>query len=203
MTTLGKGFRQSNLMATKDSFLGLVKAYIQLNPTEEKLISSSLRPKFLKKGELLLQTGQYNSLVSFLDKGLLRSFYYDESGNEITAGFFQEGKICTDLNSFVSGGHSERSIEALMDCHLQILDFGKLAILREEIAGWQNFEKNYIANLLLQKVNFQREMARKNKTEAYDMFIQTYRQAALFAPQNQIASFLGISPFTLSRIKNR
>lgn len=190
-------------MPAKEKLIEIIRNFVSLTRAEQALITECLSPKTLNKGDFLLKKGDTNYLVGFLDEGLMRSFYLEEDGSEITSGFFQEGNICTDLNSYVSGTKSERNIEALTMCQLLILHLDDLAMLRKKIPTWNEFEQNYITRLLLQKVNFQREMANKSTTEAYDLFTQTYRQAALFAPRYQIASFLGISPFTLSRLKNR
>ncbi|MCI4669563.1 MAG: Crp/Fnr family transcriptional regulator [Bacteroidia bacterium] len=190
-------------MNGKENLIEIIEKYIKLKEAEKNLIRESLKPLFLKKGSLLLEKGSHITPVGFLESGLMRSFYWNEEGDEITSGFFLEGKICTDLNSFQKGGKNERSVEALMDCQLWILDQFDIHKLQSELENWPYFEQRYIADLLLQKVNFQREMSRANTAESYELFLRTYKQAALFAPRYQIASFLGISPFTLSRISNR
>ncbi|MEO0895649.1 MAG: Crp/Fnr family transcriptional regulator [Bacteroidota bacterium] len=190
-------------MTPQEKIIEKARAYIKLSSAEELLIIKSFQRLDLKKGEFLLEMDRENDKVSYLESGLLRSYYDDEEGKEITSGFFQEDSFCTDLMSFQSGGKSKRSIEALLDCELYFLSKSNLTLIRRQVSEWLLFEQHYIANLLLGKVNFQRELANSNTQEAYERFNEQYNQAARFAPRYQIASFLGISPFTLSRISNR
>ncbi len=188
-------------MASKEKVIDKILPYISLGPSDQQLLEDHLVPQQLKKGSFLMRSGDQNNSICFVEAGLLRSFYYDEEGNEITAGFFEENSFCTDLHSFRTGIRSQRSIEAIQDCQLLLLDRKAQRILLERIEHWAYFEQNYISSLLLEKVNFQRKLANSSAQEAYRLFLDKYNQAALYAPRYQIASFLGISPFTLSRLK--
>jgi hypothetical protein len=88
-----------------------------------------------------------------------------------------------------------------MDCEILLINETAQNELINNIENWALFEQNYIAKLLTAKVAFQGQLNKSNSTEAYNLFIDTYDQAARYAPKYQIASFLGISPFTLSRLK--
>ena len=190
-------------MSSTEQLLQIILRHISLSPAQRQLIEDSLTPKTLKKGETLLQQGAPNRVIGYLVAGLMRSFYYDPEGEEIMAGFFQEGSFCTDLHSFQASAKSERTIQALVDCKLLILSSTDRAKLLMLINEWTYFEQRHIAELLLQKVTFQRELSNGTAPEAYELFLKHYGQAARYAPRYQIASFLGMSPYTLSRIGNR
>jgi CRP-like cAMP-binding protein len=188
-------------MSPKEKVIQIVLDYIALQPADIKLIEDSLQPVKLKKGSFFIREGMKNCVMCYLDKGLMRSFYIDEEGNEHTTGFYQENAFCTDLYSFRTNKNSQRSIEALMDCEILLINETAQNELINNIENWALFEQNYIAKLLTAKVAFQGQLNKSNSTEAYNLFIDTYDQAARYAPKYQIASFLGISPFTLSRLK--
>ena len=88
-----------------------------------------------------------------------------------------------------------------MPCELLVFDWASLDRLRMLIPNWNQFEQTYLSKVMLDKIHFQRDMANSSAAEAYAHFLKQYPQAAKFAPRNQIASFLGISHYTLSRIK--
>lgn len=182
--------------------LAIIHQKISLSDSDQALILSHFREQHLVKGSLFLKAGITNRNLGFLVSGLMRSFHVDEKGNEHTTGFMQEGKFCTDLNSFRTGGLSERNIEVLVDADLLVLSVGSLQIFRKEVKDWMHLESEYLSQVLMDKIQFQQKIKSLDARKSYDLFLETYKQAALFAPQQQIASFLGISPFTLSRIRN-
>ncbi|WP_093667702.1 hypothetical protein [Tenacibaculum sp. MAR_2009_124] len=69
------------------------------------------------------------------------------------------------------------------------------------ILHWGLFETKYFEKILKDKINFQRELTQSSKKEALQLFMEEYPQSAKFAPRQNIASFLGMTPYTLSRIK--
>ncbi len=188
-------------MPSIEKVIDKILPYISLGPEDQKLLEGHLVPQRLKKGGFLMRSGEQNQAICYIQSGLMRSYYYDEEGKEITSGFFQENSFCTDLNSFRTGVRSQRLIEAIQDCQILVLNKIAQNTLLDRIEHWAYFEQNYISNLLLEKVNFQRKLANSTAQEAYQLFLERYDQAALYAPRYQIASFLGISPFTLSRLK--
>lgn len=188
-------------MSVKAIVIEKILPYISLGSADQQLLEDSLLPMQFRKGSFLMREGEQNKAICFIVEGLMRSFYYDEEGREITAGFFQQNSFCTDLHSFRTGIRSQRSIEAIQDCQVLMIDKTAQNVLLQQIEHWAYFEQNYISNLLLEKVNFQRKLASSTAQEAYQLFLERYDQAALYAPRYQIASFLGISPFTLSRLK--
>jgi len=181
--------------------ISLIKQHHPLTSAEQHLITEAAIPKSLPKGGYLLRWGQQNTMIAFVVSGLLRAYYEDEAGQELTTGFLEAGLFCTDLTSFQNRGASERNIEALMPCELLVFDWTSLDRLRMLIPGCNQFEQNYLSKVLLDKIHFQRDMVNSSASEAYQRFLKQYPQAAKFAPRNQIASFLGISHYTLSRIR--
>ncbi len=165
------------------------------------LIEENCSINTYSKGEPFLKAGSRNTILGFLQKGLFRSYYIDIEGKEITTAFIEEGTFFTDLNSFSNKSISKRTIEAIENSQVFFFTEKQQEILREKIESWKEFEKLYYGKILKRKVNFQRELTQSNVTEGYRLFSEEYKQAVKYAPRKQIASFLGISPYTLSRIK--
>ncbi len=188
-------------MDEKDQVVQAVLRMVPLGEEEVEFVRARLISRPLKKGAHYFTMGFKNDGVGYLLKGLLRSYYYDEAGAEITAGFIEPGAFFADKYSFQTDQPSERTIEALTDCQVWGLSEESLVEIRHRIQQWRLMEQHYLTELLKRKVNFQRKVVNSTTAEAYQHFRETYPVAAGFAPRYQIASFLGMSPFTLSRIK--
>jgi CRP-like cAMP-binding protein len=154
-----------------------------------------------KRQENFISIGQKNNVVGYLNKGLLRSYSYDDNGNEQTSAFIEQGVFFSELKSYQTQEPSERTIEAIEPSEIIIWKLNDIQSLREEIPNWQTFEFKYFEKILKDKVIFQRELTTRSKKEALELLINEYPQTAKYAPRQYIASFLGMSPYTLSRIK--
>ena len=184
-----------------ETIYSVIARHIPLSSSAQEFIGARLVPKTLHKGAHFLRAGEFNNKMAFLESGLLRSYYFDEEGREHTTRFVEVGGFFTDLDSFQQGSKSERSIEALLDCQILVIDKRSIQECQHEIESWDTFEKDYISNQLMKKIHFQRQVAQSNSQKAYETFLASYPGAARYAPRYQIASFLGLSPFSLSRIK--
>jgi CRP-like cAMP-binding protein len=155
----------------------------------------------LKRQENFISIGQIKNAVGYLKKGLLRSCFYDDNGNEHTTGFTEQGVFFSDLKSYQTQEPSARMIQAIEPSEIIIWNLNDIQSLRNEIPSFQVFESKYLEKVLRKKVNFQRELTIRTKKEALELLIKEYPQTAKFAPRKYIASFLGMTPYTLSRIK--
>jgi CRP-like cAMP-binding protein len=179
----------------------IVNSYTSITEEEFDAINQSLKLTLFSKNENFIEIGQKNKVLGFLEKGLLRSYYYDDNGNEITTAFIEENSFFTEINSYQTNNPSERIIEALESSYIYIFTEADIATFRKKISNWHIFERMYYEIILKEKVNFLRKLSSCSKKEAYQLFINTYSQSAKSAPRQYIASFLGMTPYTLSRIK--
>ena len=97
--------------------------------------------------------------------------------------------------------HPKVFIEALVDCDLYVFNRTSLDIIKKEIPEWASFEQIYRAQISMCLLNFQRKIIHSSSIDSFTLFSKSYNQAFNSAPKKHIASFLGVSPFTLSRIK--
>ena len=179
----------------------IINNFTSITEDEFSHIEQKLKLTLFNRNENFIEIGQKNKVLGFLEKGLLRSYYYDDNGNEITTAFIEENAFFTELNSYQTDNPSERAIEALEPSNIYIFTEEDIVEFRKSINNWHIFERQYYELILKEKVNFQRKLTRSTKKEAYQLFIDSYSQSAKYAPRQYIASFLGMTPFTLSRIK--
>ena len=178
-----------------------ISKILKLDDNQIQLVKSHLVKNTLSKNDQFLNSDSRNDKIGFIEKGLLRSYSYDDAGNEITHDFFQEGSFFTDLNSYFNNDLSKVSIEALVDCDLYVFNRTSLDIIKNKIPEWASFEQIYRAQISMCLLDFQRKIIHSSSSDSLTLFSKSYNQAFNYAPKKYIASFLGVSPFTLSRIK--
>ena len=171
-------------------------------------ISELARKDFIKcifekkvtKGTLILKQGEVCKYIYFLKKGFARGFYYHE-GKEFTLWFGVENDIIASMYSFVSQKNSFESIEILEDSIVYCLEYNQLQKLYK-----QHIEINLIGRLFTEKYYIrleERVMSLQFQTahERYNQIIKTNPQLIQRASLGHIASYLGITQETLSRIR--
>ncbi|MBB1193673.1 Crp/Fnr family transcriptional regulator [Flavobacterium sp. SOK18b] len=176
---------------------------VTLTPAEIELCKTFFIPKKLRKKQVLLQEGDVCIYNAFVEKGILRSYFLDEKGNEHTVQFAIEGWWITDLSSFLTNSHSIYTIEALEDSELLLLTTEAREALMDQIPMFERYQR-----LLLQNAYIANQ-ARINSTlteTAEEKFIKlgkAYPGIVQRVPQHMLASYLGFTAETLSRIRKQ
>jgi CRP-like cAMP-binding protein len=166
---------------------------------KEKL-ASLLRYKELSKKELLLRAGHICQHIFFIQKGLLRCFYF-KNDVEICSWFMREGDVMMSVESFFKQTTSYESIQALEDSELYYLGYREL----QEI--YRNFpEFNFIVRVLIERYYCLSErrlysIRMMRATERYEYLMEHHPELILRVPAKYIASYLGITAEMLSKIK--
>lgn len=159
------------------------------------------QPKKLRKKRFLLGEGDVCKYTAFVDKGVLRSFIIDEKGSEHILQFSLEGWWVSDLASFLTGEPTRYNIEALEDCELLLITKPSWDLLLEKLPAFERYFRILIENNLI--VTQRRLIAAFSDTaeEKYHKLIQNFPHILQRVPQHMIASYLGITRETLSRIR--
>lgn len=153
--------------------------------------------ELIKKGTLLQEVGQCPQVAYFVHKGLLRSFFVDEGGKEHTFMFAPEGWIIADLEASGFGNATRLAIEALEDSEVELrpmLD----RVLEGRDAENQFKLMHRRAGALQRRVLM---MMSTSALERYEFFLDTYPQLSGRISQKLIASYLGITPQALSKLR--
>ncbi len=174
---------------------------IQSKEEDFKLTIPILQKKSFKKGDIILQKGEICRESYFIVKGLVRSFQKLPNGNEKTYALSQENRLFTEHTSFISQTPAEDFLEAIEDTDVISFTYDDMIKVYKkshalESIGRQLSDMNFIATR-------KKLMALMNDDAStrYANFLKTYEKVLPRIPQNIIASYLGITPQSLSRLK--
>ena len=176
---------------------------IQLTEEEKLLSKSFFIPKKLRKKQYLLQEGDVCKYVAFVEKGILRQYKVDDKGNEHILQFAFEGWWIADHYSFLTGEPSLYNIDALEDCELLLLTKQAEEQLLEKLPKFERFFRLLLQNNLIATLQRLESSLSGTAEEKYNQLIQSCPTLAERIPQHMIASFLGITPETVSRIRKQ
>jgi CRP-like cAMP-binding protein len=186
-----------------DLILSNVSKHIQLTDEEISIFTSLLRPRKIRKRQYLLQAGDINQYENFVNKGCLRAYTVDEQGQEHIAMFGVEGWWISDLYSFLTGTPATQHIDALEDSEVFSIEKTDLEKLYEQVPKFNRFFLKLLQNAFV--AHQRRILASISQTaeDQYMDFIKRYPSIEQRVPQSQIASYLGLSPETISRIRRQ
>jgi CRP-like cAMP-binding protein len=185
-----------------DQILNNVKSIVKLSKIEEMALLQSLDYKQFKKNEIILQQGSICNSVMFINKGCIRYFYLKD-GEEITGQFFSENNWFTDYDSYLTNKPSEIIIQALEDCTIVFIQKTKLEQLYEKHVVFERLGRLLAENAFIGLRSRYKSSMLLSPEDRYKAFLKNRPEIAQRVAQHYIASFLGIKPQSLSRIRKR
>jgi CRP-like cAMP-binding protein len=171
-------------------------------PHFERLLNKII-VKEIPSGTTLLSEGDIATKLFLVINGCLRTYFIKESGIEITSQFFIEGQMVSSFESAMTGTPSRQYIAAIEDSiigFIQITNFKKM--ISESGHGMYHFNKYLIARLIFY-MNHHASFILDNPEKRYKKLLQDNPELVSRLPQQYIASYLGITPVSLSRIRTR
>jgi CRP-like cAMP-binding protein len=180
-----------------------VSKHVTLSEEEIKIFASLLLVKKLRKRQYLLQAGDICRYESFVTKGLLKAYTVDDQGDEHILMFGLEDWWISDLYSFLSESPSTMNIEALEDCELICIEKPALESLYQQIPKFERLMRILFQNAFVAQQQRILAAISQSAEERYASFIKKYPTLEQRIPQTLIASYLGMKPETLSRIRKQ
>lgn len=178
-----------------------LKTIADLNDEEIQILDSKLIPFSCRKNTLLLKQGHSCEYIYFIEKGFARGFY-NKNGKEATTWFARENEVITSMYSLITKRKSNESIEVLEDASLLRISYEELQALYK---AYPNL--NRLGRILTEK--YYVELEERTLSLQFDSALERYQQLITNQPYvlqraslGQIASFLGMSQITLSRIRS-
>jgi CRP-like cAMP-binding protein len=156
-----------------------------------------------KKGDKYVSEGEVPDSIAFVVSGLYKYYYIDRDGNEWVKHFTPENDFVASYAAFILRKPSLYSIEALEDSELLVLKYKDYMDGFEESIYWQNIARKFTERMYIIKELREGSFLKDTAEERYLQFNKDYPEIQKRLKQKDIASYLGIKPETLSRIKSR
>lgn len=182
--------------------LRILSNFANLDENETELIKASFKPYSLLKGDFFLKEATVCRNVGFLHKGLVRYFVHKD-GEESTFEFTSEGEFIGDYQSFRKASVSVQNIQAIEDCELLIIDYPNIQNIYNTTKNGNLIGRQIITHRFEIMVNQILEVYMQNHEDRYRSFIDKYYGLTQRIPQYLIASYVGVKPESLSRIRRR
>lgn len=172
-----------------------------LSDSDIEEIASNFKMKNLNATEHFLEVGQIAHEIGFITSGIVRIYKPDVNGNEITKYFFKENQFFVDLESYYAGTAASEAFQAVVGSEIYTIHKLKVNKLCENIPNFFIFLKTITEATLLNKIKDNDFLHFGSSKIKYLEFIKRYPMLALQVPQQYIASYLSITPQSLSRIR--
>jgi CRP-like cAMP-binding protein len=157
----------------------------------------------LCRGEHLLRAGDLPRSLAFVATGLLRLYYLDAEGREFTKSFCMEGEVVAAYSALLLGIPSRLSIEALEESRLLVVDYQAYQALAGGHPCWAAINQRRAEALFIKKEQREAALLLDDAETRYLQFLTDHPGLEARVRQHHIASYLGITPVALSRIRAR
>lgn len=184
-----------------DLIFSYFETFLILCTESKELIASYLEFETVKKNEFFWKAGQRCNKIYFVKSGIARLFFYNENGEEITVHFVNSNKFVTDVESLRTQTPSSVSCVAATDCEITVLTHSALEKFNKDVFEWHELIRKITEKSLFDKIKTRDRIFQKEAKQRYTSFLEQFPTIAGNVQASHIASYLGISQFTLSHIK--
>ena len=184
-------------------FFQALRSKVSFTDHELATIKTYLLPKKLRKKQYLLQEGDVCKFIAFVEKGTLRSYTIDEKGNEHIVQFAFEGWTISDLYSFLTSEPATYTIDAIEESELLLIN---KSAHEELLRTMHHYETYMFMQITSAYIALQRRMSStisQSIEERYSNLISICPTLTQRVPQHMIASYLGLTAETLSRLRKK
>jgi CRP/FNR family transcriptional regulator, anaerobic regulatory protein len=157
----------------------------------------------LKKGDYFYKEGEFCNRIGFVLEGVLRVVHVDATGTQTTRYFINENHFAVDLESYNNHVPSLEFQEALTDCKLVIIKREAMELFYDKIPNFRKIVSQITERSLLEKYSVKSEMVTDDAATRYSKLMKRNPNIIQRVPLQIISSYLGVSPFTLSRIRKQ
>lgn len=185
-----------------NSLLDNIQKLIRISQEEKIILTSLFKEKRYDKGDFFLAEGQICRQVGFVVKGLMR-YYINHEGEEKTYAFSQENQYVCNYESFLPQSPSAKIIHALEDTQLLEISHSDLQLLYANIRQGERFGRIAIEAVFLQLLKDINSFYTETPELRYERFLTDHPDLQQRISQYHIASFVGVKPQSLSRIRKR
>lgn len=178
----------------------IARIYCPMEEAGVKALHNILVPMRYQKGDTILEEGSVCNALFFVEKGMVRQYYY-KNGKDVTEHFSFEGRIVFCIESFLKQEPSRLIVEALEASVLYAIPYNALHKLMETNQEIEMLYRKILEHVAISSQEHADSQRFENAAERYDRLLREKPEIVLRAPMVHIASFLQMTPETLSRVR--
>lgn len=183
-----------------DELIEYILQFGNLNKQQIDLVKSKAETKMLSKDDYFSEAGKIPKEVGFIVEGVIRGCYYSNNGEEITRCFISENSLVSDYVNFEASFCSSEYLQACTDCRLVVFSKESWEELSQTIVGW-DIIKNKMVQICMYQKSRKSPVISQDATTRYLEFIQKHSTLTNRVSLSYIASYLGVTQQSLSRIR--
>jgi CRP-like cAMP-binding protein len=195
--------QQKPIQSSTEPLIDYFNSLIPLNNEESQLVRELFKSRLYRKKQYVLQENDVCNQFNFVVRGCLRMYKIDEKGSTHIIQFASENWWMVDIGSFHQKKSSDLSIDALEDTMVLQISYENLIKLYTSAPKFDRIFRVLIENSFVTLQNRLLQNISSTAEERYLSFMETYSHLSNRLPQTQIASFLGITPEFLSKLRSK
>ena len=184
-----------------ENLINFLLQFGHLNLQQIELIKNQVQFLELERDGYFSEAGKTPHRIGFIQEGILRVFYYNKEGEEVTRYFIDEHNFVADLNSYNLQIPSTEYVQAIVPALLFIFQRQGLEELSNTIINWDSIISKITSKALIEKVNRISPMMAEDAKTRYLEFFNRFPTLRNRIPLNHLASYIGITKNSLSRIR--
>jgi CRP-like cAMP-binding protein len=186
---------------TSEILTNFIQNVLPMPTTLAEEIVGYFGEKTISKNDFLLQKGKVSNEYIFLLEGFIRSFTYDVEGNDITTNFYSKNQIVLEVSSFFNRTPAQENFQALSDCKGLVISYEQVQILFHSIPEFREFGRKVLVQSVTALKQRMLSMINQTAEQRYANLMLTKPEILQNAPLKNIATYLGITDTSLSRIR--
>lgn len=185
----------------KDSLIHFIQQVLPMSPASAGEIVARFQPIKIEKNSYVLKAGAVCNESHFIENGIIRSFTYDLNDNEVTTAFYSKNSFASDLLSFFKRSPAKEYMQAITDCETWYITYEDMQVSFHAIPEFREFGRLNIVNNYSTLKERMLSMLQETAEERYSNLIHSSPGLFQYVPLKYIASYLGITDTSLSRIR--
>ncbi|MBC7905089.1 MAG: Crp/Fnr family transcriptional regulator [Gemmatimonadaceae bacterium] len=184
-----------------DTLVAFLQSSNLVNYEKATMIASHFTLKEMDKGDLHLTAGKISDEYFFLEKGFMRAFAHDTEGNEVTTNFYGDKQVVFEVSSFFNRIASRENFQCLGDCRGWALSYADLNMLFHTLPEFRDFGRAMLVKGFSSLKTRMLSMITETAEQRYHGLLEQRPEIFHHAPLKNIASYLGVTDTSLSRIR--
>ena len=185
----------------KDNLIQLFQNVLPMSTGKAEQLAEKYKPKKIARNSYLLKEGAVCNESHFIEEGIMRSYTYDLEGNEVTTAFYSKKMFTSDLLSYFKRIPSKEYIQALTDCETWYLTYEDMQTNFHTFPEFREFGRLNIINQYNMLKQRMMSMLQETAEQRYSNLVNSNPEVLQNAPLKHIATYLGITDTSLSRIR--